>query len=272
MALTWGAPGSRGYGGPIGDVQIANMAGEQIMALAVHMSPEIEQALGPQMAMRIRATTEGTCIECRQPLDDDQVNVVLWQSTVDGSGGIWLVHDRCAPSRIVPLTAEATAALVQPEDGYDMTMTAAIVDDTPVLIARLGMTPTTTSGIHGAEPRNLLMQELLASGFRLITNELDAPPLEQWDAVVQLHGRHLQLVVVNPAGQRFFHGTLAKPPAGWVKAVLAKRQVLLLAGDIGGRWDAEPNKQRLALAAAARMGNLAGARIACGRPVDFGIS
>ncbi|NED05300.1 hypothetical protein G3I55_26985, partial [Streptomyces sp. SID6648] len=46
------------------------------MTLAVRMSPEVEQALGPQMAVQARGITEGTCIECQQPLDAGPVNVV----------------------------------------------------------------------------------------------------------------------------------------------------------------------------------------------------
>ncbi|MBV9024665.1 MAG: hypothetical protein JO362_12940 [Streptomycetaceae bacterium] len=236
------------------------------------MSPEVEAALGPQMALQARGITEGTCIECSQPLDDGPVNVVLGQSTVGTGGSIWFAHDRCAPSRIIPLNAEATAALIQPEDGLDMTMAAGIVDGTPVLVARMVMTPLTDSGTHGAEPRNLFMQAMLESGFHLVTAELDAPPLAQWVAVFQQRGRDLQLIVLNPAGERFYHGTLPKPPAGWIKAALAEHQVLLLGGDIGGRHDDEPDKLGDALAVAASNGQLAGARVACGRPSDFGLA
>ncbi|MFD8386556.1 hypothetical protein ACFV2X_50045 [Streptomyces sp. NPDC059679] len=242
------------------------------MALAVQMSPEVETALGPQMAIQVRAVTEGTCIECRQLLDDGPVNVVLGQSDVATAGGIWFVHDRCAPSRIVPLNAEATAALIQPEDGLDMTMTAGIVDGTPMLVARMVMTPLTDSGTYGAEPRSVYMQALLESGFRLVTAELDAPQLPEWVAVFQPHGRDLQLIVLNPAGEKFFHGTLAKPPAGWIRSVLEERQVLILGGDIASGRQAEPDEQRQALAAAAAAGKLTGARVACGRPTDFGLA
>ncbi|ATL88794.1 hypothetical protein [Streptomyces malaysiensis] len=241
------------------------------MALVVQMSSEVEAALGPQMAMQARAITEGTCIECRQLLDDQPVNVVLGQSVVATAGGVWFVHARCAPSRIVPLNAEATAALIEPEDGLDMTMTAGIVDGTPVLIARMVMTPLTDSGTHGAEPRSIYMQALLENGFHLVTAELEAPPLPEWVAVFQPHGRDLQLIILTPTGDRLFHGTLAKLP-GWTAAVLAERQVLILGGDIGGSRDADPDEQRQALAAAAAAGKLAGARIACGRPTDFGLA
>lgn len=33
------------------------------MALAIHMSPEVEALLGPQMALQARGITEGTCID-----------------------------------------------------------------------------------------------------------------------------------------------------------------------------------------------------------------
>lgn len=240
------------------------------MALAIHMSPEVEALLGPQMALQARGITEGTCIECSQPLDAGPVNVVVGQGPV-GAGGIWFVHDRCAPSRIIELNAEAEAALVMPEDGFNMTMTAAVMDGSPVLIARMAATPFTDSGTHGAEPRNIFMQAMLENGFHLVTAELDAPPLGEWVAVFQPYGRDLQLIVLTPTGERFFHGTLARPPAGWVKAVLAERQVLLLGGDIGG-LNSDADQQREALAVAARGGQLAGARVACGRPSDFGLS
>lgn len=239
------------------------------MVMAVQMSPEVEEALGPQMAAQARGITEGTCIECQQPLDSGPVNVVLGMGPV-GAGGIWFVHDRCAPSRIIELSAEAEAALVMPEDGFNMTMTAATMDGLPVLIARMAATPFTDSGTHGAEPRNIFMQAMLENGFHLVTAELDAPQLGEWFAVFQPYGRDLQLIVLSPTGEKFFHGILAKPPAGWVKAVLAERQVLLLGGDIGGlNGDAE--QQRDALAVAASNGQLAGGRVACGRPADFGL-
>ncbi|WP_432041003.1 hypothetical protein [Streptomyces chartreusis] len=240
------------------------------MALAVQMSPEVEQALGPQMAVQARGITEGTCIECDQPLDSGPVNVVLGMGPV-GAGGIWFVHDRCAPSRIIELNAEAEAALVMPEDGFNMTMTAGVMDGSPVLIARMAATPFTDSGTHGAEPRNLFMQAMLENGFHLVTAELDAPPLGEWIAVFRPYGRDLQLIVLSPTGEKFFHGTLSRPPAGWVKAVLAERQVLLLGGDIGG-LNGDADQQCEALAVAASNGQLAGARIACGRPSDFGLT
>ncbi|MEU9056680.1 hypothetical protein AB0D37_40915 [Streptomyces sp. NPDC048384] len=243
------------------------------MALTVQMSPEVEEALGPQMALQARAVSGGTpCIECRQPLADGPVNVVLGQSTTAATGGVWFVHDRCAPSRTVPLNAEASATLVTPEDGYDMTMVASVVDGTPALVARMVMTPSTDSGTYGAEPRSIYMQALMENGFHLVTAELDAPPLAAWAAVFQPYGRDLQLIVLTPTAERFFHGTLSRPPAGWVNAVLAEHQVLLFGGDIGGRHDDEASQQREALATAAKGGQLAGARIACGRPSDFGLS
>ncbi|MEU6285003.1 hypothetical protein [Streptomyces sp. NPDC047028] len=241
------------------------------MTLAVRMSAEVEQALGPQMAVQARSITEGTCIECQQPLDSGPVNVVLGMGP-GGAGGIWFVHDRCAPSRIIELNPEAEAALVQPEDGLDMTMAAGIVEGTPVLVARMVMTPFTDSGTYGAEPRNVFMQALLQYGFQLVTAELDAGPLAEWVAVFQPHGRDLQLVVLTPAGERFYQGTLPRPPAGWVRAVLDGRQVLLLGGDVAGSHDAPEVEQAAALAVAASEGKLAGARVAAGRPGDFGLS
>jgi len=241
------------------------------VALAVQMSPEVEAALGPQMAVRARGITEGVCIECKQPLDAGPVNVVVGMGPAS-SGRICFVHDRCAPSRIIELDAEAEAAIVQPEDGFNMTMTAAMMDGSPVLVARMAVTPFTNSGTHGAEPRNIFMQAMLESGFHLVTAELDAPPLGEWVAVFQPYGRDLQLIVLTPTAERFFHGTLSRPPAGWVKAVLDGHQVLLFGGDIGGRHDDEAGQQREALAVAAKGGQLAGARIACGRPSDFNLS
>lgn len=240
------------------------------MALAVQMSPEVEAALGPQMALQTRDTTEGTCFECRQPLDEYPVNVVLGQGSV-GTGGIWFVHDGCGPSRIVELTTEAETGLLRPEDGLDMTMAAGMVDGSPLLVARMVMTPFTDSGTYGAEPRNVFMQALLESNFRLITAELDAPLLGEWVAVFQSCGRDLQLIVLTPIGERFFHGTITRPQTGWVKAVLAQHQLLLLGGDIAGRHDDEPDQLRAALTNAAGAGRLAGARIRCGRPSDFGL-
>lgn len=120
------------------------------MTLAVEMSPEVEQALGPQIALQARAITEGTCIECSRPLEAGPVNVVLGQSTTMQAGSVWFVHAACAPSRIIPLNAEATAAVVNPEDGYSMTIAAAMVDGGPALVSRLVMTPLTDSGTPGS--------------------------------------------------------------------------------------------------------------------------
>jgi hypothetical protein len=235
------------------------------------MSPEVEEALGPEMAAQARATTGGQCVECREPLGEGSVNVVLGQDT-EGAGGIWLfVHEACAPSRIVPLTAEETAALVEPEDGHTMVMTAHLIEDQAVLVAELALTPYTDSGTYGSEVRSVFMQALLQHGFHLVTGPLDAPPLGEWVAVFQPHGRDLQLIVLTPEAEKFFHGTLAKPPTGWVKRVLAQRQVLLLGGDVGMSRDTGLQEGREVLAAAARAGQLAGGRVACGRPSDFGL-
>lgn len=242
------------------------------MTLAVLMSPEVEQALGPQVAIQARGITEGRCIECSRPLAGT-VNVVLGQSQTMDAGSVWFVHADCAPSRIVPLNAEATAAIVQPADGYSMTIAAAMVDGAPALVSRLVMTPVTTSGTPGSEPRSIFMESLFSDGFSLITPAgMDAPVLPEWIAVFKPHGRDLQLVILTPEGSIYFQGILAKPMPGWVKAVLAQRQVLLLAGDIPGRHDDEPEQVREALAAAARNGQLAGARVAAGRPSDFGLA
>ncbi|MGW1767319.1 hypothetical protein ACWCQL_25055 [Streptomyces sp. NPDC002073] len=198
------------------------------MALAVRMSPEVERALGPQLAVQARSVTEGTCIDCQLPLDDQPVNVVLGMGPA-GAGGLWFVHDRCAPSRVVELNAEAAALLVQPEGGHDMTMTAAVVDGTPVLVARLTTTLLTDSGIRGAEPRSIFMQVLLENGFHLVTGALDAPLLEQWIAVFQPYGRDLQLIVLSPTAEKFFHGTLARPPAGWSRPCSPRARCSFLA-------------------------------------------
>ncbi|MFE1875774.1 hypothetical protein ACFW9N_33770 [Streptomyces sp. NPDC059496] len=70
----------------------------------------------------------------------------------------------------------AGAALVQPEDGLDMTMAAGIIEGTPLLVARMVMTAFTDSGTYGSELRNVFVQGLLESGF-LVTAELDDEPL-----------------------------------------------------------------------------------------------
>ncbi|MFH8343107.1 hypothetical protein [Streptomyces sp. AM6-12] len=240
------------------------------MPLAVLMSPEVEEALGSQMAQQVRSITEGTCIECRQPLDAGPVNVVLAIGPL-GSGSVRLVHDRCAPSAVVELTAEAEAAVIQPKGGLDMTMTAVMVEGAPALIARMVMTPYTDPG-SGAAPTNVFMQALVESGFRLVTAGLDAAPLDQWIAVFQHHGRSLQLIILTPTAERFFHGTVARPPVGWIKAVLGRRRVLLLGGDVAGSHDDDQDQQLALLAGAAVRGQLVGARVAAGRPADFGLS
>lgn len=251
---------------------IRAMGRELAVALAVQMSPEVEEALGPEMAAQARATTGGQCAECREPLGAGPANVVLGLNG-EGAGGIWLfAHETCAPSRIVPLTAEQTAALVQPEDGYTMLMTAHVVEDQAVLVAELALTPYVNAGGRGSEVRSVFMQVLLQHGLHLVTGPLDAPPLGEWVAVIQPRGRDLQLTVLTPEAKQFFHGTLAKPPTGWVRKVLAQRQVLLLGGDVGMSRDTGLQEGREVLAAAASAGQLAGARIRCGRPSDYGLT
>lgn len=239
--------------------------------MAVQMSPEVEEALGPQMALQARAVTDGTCIECRQPLESGPVNVVLAQSTVATAGVVQFAHAACAPSRIVPIDREATEALVEPEGGFDMVMTPGLVEGEPVLVAEMAMQLTTDSGTPGSEPRSIFMQALLENGFHLITHELDAPILKEWVAVFAPHGRDLQLLILAPDASKFFHG-IVTPPPGWIKAVLARKQVLLLAGDVGLGRRAELQKHRESVVAAARAGKLAGARLVCGRATDYGLA
>ncbi|MFI1869696.1 hypothetical protein [Streptomyces jumonjinensis] len=244
------------------------------MALDVRMSPDVEVALGPQMALQARAVPEGTCIECRQSFTaDEPVNVVLGQSTVATLGSIWFAHDRCSPSRIVPLDAEATAAVVQPEDGLDMAMTPGLLDGHAVLIAEMVTPPVTDSGVHGAEPRSLFMQVMLEEGFGLITGAagLDAPTLGEWVAVIQPYGADLRCIVLTETGTRFYDGTLPKPPPGWIAAA-RQGGALLVGGDIGLHRATDPDRQREALTTAAAAGQLAGGRVRCGRPVDFGLA
>jgi hypothetical protein len=241
--------------------------------MTVQMSPEVEAALGPEMAAKARAVTEGSCIRCDQPLDDGPTSVILARGQGLDVGALWFTHGRCAPSAIWALPDEAAYAIVQPEGGADMVMKPGVnhANGEPLLLAELATQVFTDSGTKGSELRSIFMQSVLQDGFQLITTELDAPRLDEWVAVLTPHGRDLALVILAPDGGKFFHGTI-DPPAGWTRAALARHQVLLLAGDIGLSRDDNEQTDARALSDAARAGKLAGARIAIGRPADFGLS
>ncbi len=98
------------------------------MARVVRMSPAVERVLGPQMALHARGITEGTCPHATGPSN------TTGPSTPPSS--IWR-----PPLR---------QSLVQPADGHDMTMTATLVDNLPVLVARMPTVALTNSGTHGA--------------------------------------------------------------------------------------------------------------------------
>jgi hypothetical protein len=241
--------------------------------MAIQMSPEVEAALGREMAAQARQVTEGSCITCGGPLDSGPTSVIAARGTNLDVGAVWFTHGRCAESEVWELPDEAAYALVAPEGGTDMMMKPAVnhANGDPLLLAELATQVFTDSGTKGSELRSIFMQSVLESGFELITTELDGPRLDQWIAVLTPHGRELALVILAPDGGKIFHGTI-EPPPGWTQAALARRQVLLAAGDIGLSRNDDEHADNIALSRAARAGKLAGARIAIGRPADFGLS
>ncbi|MCQ8194628.1 hypothetical protein [Streptomyces rugosispiralis] len=236
----------------------------------LHMSPEVRALLGPEGLARAAevSLTDGQCVTCRQPLDGT-VNMVV--RTNGSFTHVVYVHDRCGPSEVIPMGPDFAPAA--PADGYDMTMTAAVLDhggaDLPVLVAEtVGKAYIVQDG--PGELTNVVASHLLGQGFHLVSRLRQAPPqVPEWVGVLLLgHGPAGEdgLLVLDPEGGKFYAGSVDLPD-GWLTQAARYGWAIFYVGNVGltaPRQDARTTVK--ALRTAAQAGQLVGARIAVGTP------
>ncbi|MGW2421359.1 hypothetical protein ACWC0C_19295 [Streptomyces sp. NPDC001709] len=239
--------------------------------LQLHMSPEVRVLLGPEGLARAAEVSlaTGQCIACRQPLDGT-VNMVV------RTGGTYThvvyLHDRCGPSEVIQMGPGFAPAA----DGYDMTMTAAVLNhggaDLPVLIAETVGKAYVVNDSPTGELTNVVASYLLGCGFQLVTRLRQAPPqVAEWVGVLLLgHGPAGEdgLLVLDPQGGQFYTGAVDLPD-DWLTQAARYGWAVLYVGNVGlpdPRTRADKATTR-ALRTAAQAGHLVGARIAIGTPV-----
>lgn len=234
----------------------------------LRISPEIRALLGPEGLARATevSLTGGQCVTCHEPLQG-RVNMVL--RTGGSFTHIVYVHDRCGPSEVVRMGPDFGPAA--PADGYDMTMTAAVLDHggaaLPVLVAESVSKAYIVNDGPG-ELTDVVTSHLLARGFTLVSRLRQAPPqVPEWVGVLLLGQGPAGvdgLMILDPDGERFFAGTVALPD-GWLTQAARYGWAVLYVGNTGlaGRCH-DDRAAAKALRVAGQAGHLVGARIAIG--------
>ncbi|MFD3907837.1 hypothetical protein ACFXOL_10990 [Streptomyces californicus] len=241
----------------------------------LHMSPEVRALLGPEGLARAAEVdlTGGQCVACRQPLTAT-VNMVV--RTNGSFTHVVYVHDRCGPSQIIDMVGDFAPAA--PADGYDMTMTAAVLDhggtDLPVLVAETSVKAYLISDSPTGELTNVVASYLLEQGFTLVSRVRQAPPaVAEWVGVL-LPGQGPDgidgLLILDPDGGSFFAGSV-QLPARWLQLAARYGWAVLYSGNVGLAGLRDDDKAATkALRSAAQAGQLVGARIAVGTPPAAG--
>ncbi|MEU5647189.1 hypothetical protein [Streptomyces milbemycinicus] len=157
-------------------------------------SREVRAALGPEGIARAAevSLSDGQCVSCWGPLTGT-VNMVV--RTINVFTHVVYVHDGCGPFEVIRMGVDFGPA--EPADGYDMTMTAAVLDHggaaLPMLVAETVGRAYVVNG-PGAELTNVVASHLLAQGFHLVSRIRQATPqVPEWIDVLLL-GR-------GPAGE-----------------------------------------------------------------------
>ncbi|MFJ4894975.1 hypothetical protein ACIP5U_34025 [Streptomyces sp. NPDC088788] len=234
----------------------------------LRISPEIRALLGPEGLARTAEVSlaGGQCATCREALTG-RVNMVL--RTGGSFTHVVYVHDRCGPSEVVRMGPDF--APDAPADGYDMTMTAAVIDHggaaLPVLVAETVSKAYLVNDGPG-ELTDIVTSHLVGRGFTLVSRLRQAPPqVPEWVGVLLLGqgpAGEDGLMVLDPEGEQFFAGTVDLPDGWLTRAARYSWAVLYVghAGLAGRRHDARAAAR--ALRAAGQSGHLVGARIAVG--------
>ncbi|MFF4554388.1 hypothetical protein [Streptomyces sp. NPDC001422] len=147
------------------------------------------------------------------------------------------VHDRCGPSEVVPMGPDFAPGA--PADGYDMTMTAAIVDHggaaLPVLVAET-VSKAYIANDGPGELTDIVTSHLLGRGFTLVSRLRQAPPkAPEWGGVLLLgqgSAGEDGLMILDPGGERFFAGTVDLPD-GWLTQAARYGWAVLYVGNAG---------------------------------------
>ncbi|MGW3563530.1 hypothetical protein ACWDSL_06455 [Streptomyces sp. NPDC000941] len=234
------------------------------------MSSEVRALLGPEGVTRAAEVSlaDGTCVSCEEPLVGT-VNAVV--CTNGAFTHVSYVHARCGPSQVIQIGADFSPTA--PADGYEMTMTAAVLDhggaDLPVLVAETVSQAYIING-PGAELTSLVASHLLGQSFHVVTRMGQAPPqVPEWIGVLLLgHGPAGEdgLLILDPDGGQFYAGSVELPDR-WLTQAARYGWAVLYAGTVGLadlRHDTKAAAKTLR--AAAQAGQLVGARIAVGTP------
>ncbi|MFF0191252.1 hypothetical protein [Streptomyces sp. NPDC005244] len=147
------------------------------------------------------------------------------------------VHDRCGPSEVVSMGPDFAPAA--PEDGSDMTMTAAVLDPDgaalPVLVAETVSKAYLVNDGPG-ELTDIVTSHLLGRGFTLVSRLRQAPPqVPEWVGVLLLGqgpAGEDGLMILDPDGERFFAGTVDLP-VGWLTQAARYGWAVLYVGNPG---------------------------------------
>ncbi|NMI63189.1 hypothetical protein [Streptomyces sp. RLA2-12] len=242
----------------------------------LQMSQQVRALLGPEGVARAAEVSlaDGTCVYCRTCLEGTVNMVVRTNGTFVH---VVYVHAACGPSEVVPLPDDHQPPV--PADGYDMTMTAAVLDhdgtNLPVLVAETVAKAYAFDGSSGPGPipelTSVVASSLLGDGFTLISRiTQEAPPqIPEWVGVLLLgHGPAGEdgLLVLDPEGGKFYAGSVELPDS-WLPAAAHYGWAVLYVGDVGLAELRGDDKDAVkALRAAAQAGRLVGARIAIGVP------
>ncbi|MBT2469378.1 hypothetical protein J7E97_16215 [Streptomyces sp. ISL-66] len=238
----------------------------------LQMSPEVRALLGPEGLARAAEVSlaDGRCVACSRPLDGTVHMVVRTNGSFTH---VVYVHAGCGPSEVIQMGPDFAPAA--PADGYDMTMTAAVLDhggaDLPVLVAEtVGKAYVVTDNPTG-ELTNVVASHLLGCGFQMVTRLRQAPPqVDEWVGVLLLgHGPAGEdgLLVLDPDGGQFYAGAVDLPD-GWLTQAARYGWAVLYVGNVCG-LDPRAHEAKAtarALRTAAQTGQLVGARIAIGTP------
>ncbi|MGH3569238.1 MAG: hypothetical protein ACRDRH_25080 [Pseudonocardia sp.] len=135
----------------------------------------------------------------------------------------------------------------EPADELTIWASPGVIDDParpdlgPIAVLMLvpSITAHTSDDHPGAEPIDIIVSDLLSSGFtlvsRLVSAELaELPTLGDWSALLDHDRQHLQ--ITGPGGTLYDGDLGAAPPEGWRAALHRRRRLVALVGsavDIG---------------------------------------
>ncbi|MCC3773308.1 hypothetical protein [Streptomyces sp. UNOB3_S3] len=233
--------------------------------ITVHMSPDVQEVLGPFGMEQARQAAQGAdCAACTKRITG-RANVV-----VTGTNGpqvrVWFTHPGCMRSAVTELK---TGAPKNPADEMRVSTLppSGSGHGLAVLAAEL-VSPQFFADTPQAELTDVFAPHLQRRGFELACDIASPPPLvKEWGAVLTaapgLPAASSLLAVVDPEGTVFFTGPVFTPTR-WRRTALEAGECALYYGPAGLDPASRdfPAQHRL-LETAARDGQLLAARIPC---------